>query len=333
VALSSTKAFVKDPVSYAKGVNYLTLLDVREKLTLTRLKIENDINTNNFTYEKAKQIENNLVFALSRNKPSQILQAQLYLNQGGGGDLTSQLLKIGQYAGSQLISDIDNSFKYKNYITEIQLGASIIKFLTDNCPVYTRYVNDIKNSEKDYTYEGSQYYKEVIQQSIKEIIRLPSDQQVSSTDQDRNALNLKNKTITNRIINIKSDRLSTAKEIAKIASLGDYDKLCQYFIPIDYLYNVSSERDRIRLEYPRYKESEVKTCIKSFMNLKIEYLKFEDIGTNDFSDNELDELKRTNVIYNAGDVRIHINDSNYHINIRLFKYNGVWYFSEAEKSL
>lgn len=166
-AISAAKAFVKDPVTYAKGVNYLTIQSALDALQRARKNIANDTRTGNFSYEKAKAIERYLVFGLSRSNTSQVLQGQLYLTSGGSGDLASQLQKVGATMLDQLIGKIKDTFKYKELIDEALLGAKIVDFVVENCPAYAKYVGDTQEAEKLFRYETSFYYRDVVEPTIK----------------------------------------------------------------------------------------------------------------------------------------------------------------------
>ncbi|MBA7608656.1 hypothetical protein ES703_15835 [subsurface metagenome] len=165
-AISSAKAFVSDPVTYAKGVNYLTMQSALNRLQRAKAIISDDMRSGNFTFERARPIEQDIVFGLSRSNTSQVLQGQLYLTSGGGGDLVSQLNKVGEIILDQLIGKVTESFKHKALIDEAILGARITDFLIRNCPAYAKYVRDTRNLEKDFQYETSQYYTQVIEPTI-----------------------------------------------------------------------------------------------------------------------------------------------------------------------
>ena len=166
-AISYAKAFVKDPVTYAKGINYLTMQSALTSLQRARAAIRDDIRSGNFTYERAKQIEQDIIFGLSRSNTSQVLQGQLYLTSGGGGDLVSQLEKIGTTMLDQLIGKVSDAFKYKQLIDEALVGAKLINFVIENCPAYAKYVRETQENEKLFGYETSQYYKDVVEPTIK----------------------------------------------------------------------------------------------------------------------------------------------------------------------
>jgi len=166
-AVSGAKSFVKDPFTYAKGVNYLTMQSSLNALQRARKNIAEDVSIRNFTYERAQIIHTNLVFGLSRSGTSQVLQGQLYLAQGGKGDLISQMQKVCESMADQLIGKVTESFKHKVLIDEAVLGIKITDFLIRNCPAYAKYVRDTKNLERDFQYETSQYYIQVIEPTVK----------------------------------------------------------------------------------------------------------------------------------------------------------------------
>lgn len=166
-AISGVKNFLKNPISYAKGINYLTIQYSLDALHRARKNIADDVRTGNFVYERAIQIHNDIVFGFSRSGTSQVLQGQLYLAQGGSGDLISQLKKVCGSMADQLVGKITESFKHKVLIDEAVLGARIADFLIRNCPAYAKYVSDTTNLEKDFQYETSQFYMQVIEPTTK----------------------------------------------------------------------------------------------------------------------------------------------------------------------
>jgi len=167
-AISAAKAFLKDPVTYAKGVNYLTIQSALDALQRARKTIADDTRKGSFSYEKAKQVERDLVFGLSRANTSQVLQGQLYLTSGGAGDLVSQLKEVGATMSHQLLGKVKDAFKYKVIIDEAILGAKITNFLIQNCPAYAKYINDTQAGEKLLGYETSFYYRNEVEPAMRQ---------------------------------------------------------------------------------------------------------------------------------------------------------------------
>ena len=167
VATSTVKGILNDPLIYLKCVNYLTIHKALECLQRAKRSISTNMKSNYLSYEDAVEVERDIKFGLSRNTPTRIFQAQLYLQQGGGGDIISQIQKIRDYMGDQLLGDIMAHFKYKYQIKIAELGYKISESIIEICPSYDKYNRDIQTAERDYGYETSQYYKSIIKPYIK----------------------------------------------------------------------------------------------------------------------------------------------------------------------
>ena len=172
---SAVHTLLKDPLTYLKAINYETLQTALNSLQNAKAAIIHNMNSGYFTYESTYEIYNKIIYGLSRKVATQKLQGYLYLQQGGSGDIFFQLNRITEYMVDQLVGDIISQNKYKNMIYIGHLGYSIIDFIMEHCPVYAKYVEEIKKDEKFYNYESSPYYQINIKNSIDDIMNLSND--------------------------------------------------------------------------------------------------------------------------------------------------------------
>jgi len=165
-ALATVKGFLRDPVSYAKVVNYHTLHSALAALQRARQEIAADTRARILSYEKAQRIEQDLLAGLSTSSASQLLQAELYLQQGGRGDLVSQLRKITEAMALQLLGDVAKDFDAKPLVDTIAMGRKLIDFTPQAVPAYGRYFRDVEDARKLHAFETSEYFKLELQPSI-----------------------------------------------------------------------------------------------------------------------------------------------------------------------
>ncbi len=167
-ALGLARSVATDPVGYLKGQTRGVLSGAIDSLKRAESVFEST-KGGTLSYQDALKIHRGVATGMSYGVQSKILLAQLTLQQGGGGDLMSQLEKISLSMADQLVMDVASLYKSAAPLVTVGVvGLNIVEFLRANVPVYGEYLERLEKTRKVYNdYKGSLEWKQVIEPSIK----------------------------------------------------------------------------------------------------------------------------------------------------------------------
>jgi hypothetical protein len=135
-----------------------------------------------FDYSDAQKIHKNLCIGISNGESSKILLDRLTLQEGGGGDLLSQLSKVAQYMSEEIINELSELYKKEGILVKTgMVGYKIEEFLLTEVPAYKEYITQAASLyDANINYKSSPYWREVIEQQIKQcetLVKLINEQE------------------------------------------------------------------------------------------------------------------------------------------------------------
>jgi hypothetical protein len=216
ISIATAKSLVKNvaanPVTYLKA----TYSDALVK-AIGRLKeLEKEYKTaspSHLRFERAKAL-----FAETAKLRAFVFQTSIFLTrllqeQGGGGDLVSQLYKVGEVMTWEALGIVGKEKHVEPIVTEVSLGKELKDFFEKHVPLYKEYLIALDQLEKDYLeYKTKGWWNYVAEPSIN---AAPIVQACFSAQNQDNLLEEIRKTL---------DEVAAKKEILKEKTISQEQK-------------------------------------------------------------------------------------------------------------
>ena len=195
-AVHMIKTILTNPTNYLKGTTSLVFEDAISRWKKAEALFSKTKGSKVLNYENAKKIHDDLSFARSYGVESRLLLARLTLLEGGGGDLLSQLQKIGDYAINEFIVEVKGLYKQKSLVTASMLGYKLEFFLLNKVPAYKEYVERVKSSyELFHNYKASDYWKNRARPFIDQNIKLTKLVKKKANEENKGSFEISDKTV------------------------------------------------------------------------------------------------------------------------------------------
>jgi len=136
-AVHLAKSILTDPANYLKGSVSMVFEDAAARWKRAEVLFLKTRGNSVLKYDDAKKIHDDLSYGRAYGTESMMFLAKLTLQEGGGGDLLSQLQKIKEYGENEFISEVKGLYKQppeKTVVTLISigmLGEKLNKFLVN----------------------------------------------------------------------------------------------------------------------------------------------------------------------------------------------------------
>ena len=187
-AVHLAKSILTNPANYLKGTISLVFEDAVSRWKGAEALFLKTKGNSILKYEDAKKIHDDLSYGRSYGTESMMFLAKLSLQEGGGGDLLSQLQKVKEYAESEFIAELKGLYKQppeKTVVTLITIGMfgeKLNKFLVGKVPIYLDYVQNTKSFYRLlHEYRESEYWGNYSKGHIEENIKLASGAETTKT--------------------------------------------------------------------------------------------------------------------------------------------------------
>lgn len=162
------ESILTNPATYLKGTVSLVFEDAVSNWKRASALFSKTKGNNLLRYEDAKRIHENLSYGRAYGIESTMFLARLTLKEGGGGDLLSQLQKIGQeYAWDEFVSEVKGLYRQKSLVTASMLGYKLETFLLSKVPIYKEYVENTRTFYKELNdFYPNHYLPERIERNL-----------------------------------------------------------------------------------------------------------------------------------------------------------------------
>ena len=167
------ESILANPTTYLKGTVSLVFEDSASRWKRAETLFLKTKGNNLLRYEDAERIHNDLSYGRAYGIESMMFLARLTLQDGGGGDLLSQLQKIGEYAWDEFVSEVKGLYRQKSLVTATMLSYKLETFLLSKVPIYKQYVENTRSFYKQlHDYKESEYWKNISKTQMERNIKL-----------------------------------------------------------------------------------------------------------------------------------------------------------------
>lgn len=139
-AVHLVQSALADPVAYLQAVVSATFEQSIKRWKVAEAKFNSTKRNRVLKYKDAKEIFESLCFGQAYGDQSIALVTRLVNQKAGGGDLYSQLVKLGKYSIEELTAGISQLYRPGVVVTTGMVGLNIYDFLVSKVPEYGNYV-------------------------------------------------------------------------------------------------------------------------------------------------------------------------------------------------